>query len=122
MNLTTKKEGQLIKLTSEQVREKVENKEDFVLVVSQSTCSHCATYKPKVEIVAKEQGLNMYYIDFDKEKDSNEFLKEFNLSGTTPTTIFIKDGKETSLMDRLEGDLGTSAIIKKLQKLGFIEK
>ena len=120
--LTKPKEGELIQITYEEVSKKIKKEEDFVLVVSQSTCSHCATYKPKLTTIAKEQGIDLYYIDYDLEENKEEFLKEYNLNGATPTTIFIKNGKETSLMDRLEGDLSSSTVIEKLKKLGFIEK
>ena len=41
-----------IKYTS--VMEKVENKESFVLLLSQTTCSHCMEFKPKLAEVAKK--------------------------------------------------------------------
>ena len=122
--LTTPKEGSLIELSYKNITTKIEKEENFILVISKSTCSHCATYKPKLVNITKEYGIDIFYIDIDKESEEKqkEFLSNFNLSGATPTTIFIKDGKETSVMDRLEGDLSESKVLEKFKKMGFIEK
>lgn len=120
--LNTPKKGEFKEITYTEIEKKIENKENFVLVVSQSTCSHCATYKPKVKIIAEDYGIDIYYIDIDLEENKEEFLKEFHLSGTTPTTLFFNEGKEKSILNRLEGDLPNTTVIKKLQELGFINK
>lgn len=122
--LNTPKEGSLIKLTYDTVTQKIENKDTFILVVSQSTCSHCATYKPKLKKITQKYGIDVYYIDYDEESESTqtEFLKEFNLSGSTPTTLFIENGKEKSLLNRIEGDLSESTIITQFQKMNFLEE
>lgn len=122
-NMSKTKEGALIKVNYNEVKEKINDKEDFVLVVSQSTCSHCATYKPKLKGIAKDYGLDIYYIDYDTESSSvqKDFLNYFHLSGATPTTMFIKEGHEVSVLNRLEGDLGATKVVKQLQKMGFIE-
>lgn len=123
-SLQTKNQGQLIKINYEKLAEKVENKDSFILVVSQSTCAHCATYKPKVKEVAKNYNIDVYNIDFDyeSEKIKNKFLKEFNLTGATPVTLFIENGKEKSIFNRLEGDVSSTKIIDKFEKMGFITK
>ena len=123
-SLQTKNQGELIKINYEKLAEKVENKDSFILVVSQSTCAHCATYKPKVKEVAKNYNIDVYNIDFDYESEEikNKFLKEFNLTGATPVTLFIENGKEKSIFNRLEGDVSSTKIIDKFEKMGFITK
>ena len=119
--LNAPKKGEFKEITYSEIQEKMNNEESFVLVVSQSTCSHCATYKPKVKIIAEDYGLDIFYIDIDLLENKGEFLKELKLSGSTPTTLFIQDGEEKSMLIRLEGDLSSKTVIKKLQELGFIE-
>ena len=116
--------GSLIKVDYNRIKEMVDNKETFALVVSQSTCSHCATYKPKIMQITKDYGFDVYYIDYDKESDDtiDKFLEEFKLSGATPMTLFIKDGRETSVLNRIEGDLNEEKVIEKFKKMGFIEE
>lgn len=119
-----KEKGELLELNYTTLSEKLNNKDDFILVITQSTCSHCATYKPKLINIAKDYNLNIYYINIDLEsKDTQKkFLNDFNLSGATPTTIFINDGKEKSLLNRLEGDVSEKKAIEKFKKMGFIEE
>ena len=121
LNLNTKKEGNLISVSYSEINKKIDNKDSFMLVVSQSTCSHCASYKPKLIQVAKENYIDIYYIDYDQDKNGEKFLEKFDLDGSTPITLFIKDGKEDSVLNRLEGDSTKSKVIEKKKKMGFID-
>ena len=118
----TASNGTLKKINYKELTKKINNKENFVLIVSRTDCSHCMSYKPKVNQIAKDNNLIIYYIDFDEEKNKDKFLKEYNLDGSTPITLFIKNGKETSLLNRLEGDLEEEKVIERLKKMGFIKK
>lgn len=111
----------LVKITYEELTTKKENQEDFILIVSRSNCSHCATYKPKVEEIAIDNEIFVYYIDTDKLSNKDEFLNEFNLDGATPMTLFFKEGKETTVLNRIEGDLSSKTVKEKFKSLGFID-
>ena len=123
-NDDSSKNGNLIEVKYNDIIKKVNDKDSFILVISQSTCSHCATYRPKLMKIVQDYDINIYYIDYDKESETNQnkFLDEFNLSGATPTTIFIKDGEEVSLLSRLEGDLSVDKVVKQFKKMGFIKE
>jgi len=118
--LNNSQTGELKKITYKEIIKKQENKDDFILIVSQSTCSHCATYKPKVKKIAKEYNITVYYLDIDKESNQEKVLNELNLSGATPMTLFFIKGKETSVLNRIEGDLSTKTIENQFKKMGFI--
>ena len=109
----------------DEIIEKLDNKEDVVLLISQTTCSHCASYKPKLEDVAKEYKINVYYIDIDllddDEYDELNSRLSFATSGT-PLTIFLKDGEESTVANRIKGDSSRDKIIKKLKSNGFISE
>ncbi len=115
--------GNLVELTYDEFTEKIDNEESFVLCISLTTCSHCATYKPKLESVAKDYGIDLYYIDIDKysDEEQEEFVKVINFNDTTPTTVFLKNGKETTASNRINGDVSTSRIIDKLKSNDFID-
>ena len=119
----TPKPGSFIQLDYKGVIKKVDNKDKFILVVSKSTCSHCATYKPKIEAIVKEYGIDVYYIDYDEETEDTqkEFLEKFNLDGATPMTLFFEKGKEISVLNRIEGDLSSEKVITTFKKMGFID-
>ncbi len=115
--------GNLVELTYDEFSSMIDNEESFVLCISRTTCSHCATYKPKLEEVAQENGIDLYFIDIDKysEEEQDEFEKILNFNDTTPTTVFLKEGKETTTSNRLVGDVSTSKIVDKLKSNGFID-
>ncbi len=115
--------GNLVELTYDEFVQKIDNEESFVLCISLTTCSHCATYKPKLESVAKDYGIDLYYIDIDKysEEEQEEFEKIINFNDSTPTTVFLKNGKETTASNRINGDVSTSRIIDKLKSNDFID-
>ena len=115
--------GNLVELTYDEFVQKIDNEESFVLCISLTTCSHCTTYKPKLESVAKDYGIDLYYIDIDKysEEEQDEFEKIINFNDSTPTTVFLKNGKETTASNRINGDVSTSRIIDKLKSNDFID-
>lgn len=102
--------------------EKMENKDDFVLLLSQTGCSHCTNYKPKLKSVANDYKIMVYYIEVDLLTD-NEFdvLSSYiNFTGT-PTTVFIKDGVEDSESSRINGDSSIDKIIATFRRNGYIK-
>jgi len=102
--------------------EKIENKEDMVLLISQTNCSHCISYKPKLEEVANEYKLNIYYIDVDLLNDDEEDkLKSYISYSSTPITLFLKKGEEVTVANRINGDASKEKIEKKLKSNGFID-
>ena len=112
----------LIKLEYDEVMEKIENKESFILVVSQTTCPHCSEYKPVISKVLKDNDLIAYYVEFDTFSDDEK--KEFNSIinfDSTPMTVFLKNGEESTVANRINGDASKDKIEKKLKSNGFID-
>lgn len=114
------KEGNLLELNLNNLKEKMENKETFVLCISKTTCSHCNDYKPKLKSIANEYNIDIYYIDVDKYNEE-EFSNLISFDGSTPTTIFIKNGDEETTSNRINGDVSKSKIIDKLKSNDFIK-
>lgn len=112
----------LIELKYDEVMKKVNNKESFVLLFSQTTCSHCAQYKPKLSQVAKDYKINIYYLEVDllKDKQEKELKKHFSYN-STPVTLFITDGDEVTAATRIVGDVSKDKIISKLKSNGYIK-
>lgn len=116
------KEKHLIKLEYNEIIEKIENKENFVLCLSATECVHCQSYKPKLKKIAKEYDIKIYYSDIDTFTDEEyENIKtKLSFDGSTPITIFFKDGEEKTTATRIEGNTQSEKIIAKLKKNGFI--
>lgn len=104
-------------------KEKVANKEKFVLVVTQTGCSHCLAYLPVLEEVGEEYKLTFYDINMTdlSDEDKTEFNKLVRISGT-PTTIFYTDGEEQSTTTRLVGEKSKEKIISRLKSEGYINE
>lgn len=105
-----------------ELMEKIENKEDIVLLISQTTCTHCISFKPKLEEVANEYKVNIYYIDVDLLSDDESVkLKSHVNYSSTPATVFLKDGEEKTAANRINGDASIEKIVKKLKSNDFID-
>lgn len=91
-----------------EVMEKMDNKEEFVLIVGSSTCGACLAYKPILEEVIKNKEATIFYVQYDTEgikadksvdeagrANINKLFDEYfqgKITGT-PSTVHIKDGK-----------------------------
>lgn len=115
-------EKHLIEITFSELKEKINNKESFILLISQESCSHCAEYKPVLKKVLTKHDLYAYELQINKlsTKESAELKDIANTSGT-PTTIFIENGTETNTSTRLVGTKQSSEIESRLKALGYIE-
>jgi len=100
---------------------KLQNKESFVFVIGSSTCSACAKYETTMKKVIKKYQVEVFFIDINKLSLSEQpnFESKFVISGT-PTTVFVKDGVETSAYDRINGAGNYSEIISTFKKQGII--
>ena len=99
----------------------INNKQDFILVISQTWCSHCTNYKPKVKEVANNNKVIIYYIEYNmlSDVDKNTFDNYVIFSGT-PTTVFFKNGLE--LIDlKIEGNITIKKLENTLINNGYIK-
>ena len=105
------------------LKAKIDNKEKFVLVVTQTGCSHCMAYLPVLEEVGEEYKLTFYDINMTNLSDDEktEFNKLVRISGT-PTTIFYTNGEEESTTARLVGEKTKDKIINRLKSEGSINE
>lgn len=118
-----KKENKyFVELKIDELEEKINNKDSFILVISQTTCSHCAEYKPRIKKVLAKYKITGYYIEKDllDEEETARLSNIANISGT-PTTVFIFDGEETSSTTRITGAKSIDAIESRLKAMGYIK-
>lgn len=106
----------------DKMMEKINNKESFIVLFSQTECTHCKAFKPKLKKVANEFNIVIYYLETDllDEDTYNDLKKIFSFSGT-PTTVFVVNGEEKSAATRIEGEASREKIISKLKSNGFID-
>lgn len=103
-------------------KQMIEEKQSFILFIGSSECSHCRDYKVTLNKVIKKYNVEVFYLDLAKltEKEDNEFNSKISFSGT-PTTIFIKNGKEESHYNRIVGAVDYDEIVKKFKDNKYIE-
>jgi len=85
-------------ISESKLTEMVENKEDFVVVLGDSTNTTVAGYQ---EVMTKYTTQNrdtpLYYVDSSEDEDFNSYVeKTFNINVSYPATLIIKDGKVTA--------------------------
>lgn len=104
-----------------EIIQKVNNKDSFTLCFTQTSCGHCAAFKPKLEKIANDYKTPIYYIEIDllTDKEQSELEKYFQFSDT-PTTTFIINGEEKTIANRISGNVSSDKVIKKLKTLGLI--
>ena len=106
-------------LTYDSFQNMIKEKRSFVVVISQTSCSHCIAYKPIYNEVLKQhnsKGYDLDILNLDKEK-RQEILDTLDVPGTPTTLIFI-DG--VLQRDRIEGITTEEELEKFLAKYGFI--
>ena len=110
-------------LNINELKEKIDNKDSFVLVISKDDCPHCIAYLPVLDKVGSQYNLKFYDISTSNLSDEDRtYLRNIaNISGT-PTTIFIEEGVEKNTTNRLVGDTKEYRIIEKLKAMGYINE
>ena len=118
-----KLDEKLVELNFNELEEKLNKKESFILVITQTNCSHCAEYKPVLKQVLADYNITAYEIDETKlsEEDNNKLKEIANVSGT-PTTIFIENGEEQNTSSRITGSASRNKIINRFKAMGYINE
>ncbi len=119
--LTGCKSKDYISLSYADFNSKLDNKDSFVVIFGSDTCSACAKYKESMKKVMKDYNVDIYYVNIANlsEEDYSKMYSKYVIT-STPTTIFIKDGLETSTYDRINYAASYSDIVSNLKKHGMI--
>ena len=106
-----------------ELKNKINNKDDFVLVFTQEGCSHCESYYPIINNVSKNFDIKIYDINLTdlNTEEINELNKIASINGT-PTTLFFIDGEEQTTLNRINGQTTEEKLVTKLKKLGYINE
>ncbi|HHT38774.1 MAG TPA: thioredoxin family protein [Mollicutes bacterium] len=109
-------------VTYSEIKNKVENKESFVLYIGNEFCSYCKLFEPKLRAVANEYKLVIYKIDTaTMTTDENQEFKGLVGSVGTPTVVFFYDGVESGTSNRMNGNISKDKIIDKLKINDYIK-
>lgn len=101
----------------------IDDKETFILYIGSTTCHNCTEFTPKFNNVLNKYNISsVKKIELDKinSDDKDEFNKKINVSGT-PTVVFIENGEEESMTNRINGNVDEEKIISRLKSNGYIK-
>lgn len=105
---------------------KLESGEKAIYVLGQTTCGYCSMYKPIINEVASEYGVEFNYININTlEEDQYNSLKEAidyvrdNDDWGTPLTLIVEDGET---VDKINGYTEKDEVVSFLKTNGFIEE
>jgi len=109
----------LIKIDYPTYKQKVENNENFIIVIERTGCSYCEMYLPILEDTTKELSIPVYYIDtaelaqeeYSELTTTNKYLKR-NKWGTPTTLLMSGNNVVDSISGYVEKDDFISQIIK----------
>ena len=104
------------------LQSKLENKDTFFFIVVRDGCSFCESLITRVEDVLEENEVVGYKLNLSNmsSDDLEDFANKYNVDGT-PTTIFITEGTEVSIMQRIEGSVSKEYFKEKLQQNNYIK-
>lgn len=112
----------LIDLSGEEFKKKIENQDSFILVVSRDGCHFCQEYYPILIDVIEKYDVTAYRINTTKLNDEErKYLDGIATVTGTPTTLFINEGTETTTLNRLVGGQTKTKIIERFKSLGYIK-
>jgi predicted bacteriocin transport accessory protein len=110
-------------ISYDEYKNKLSNGDEFILFIGAETCSACSAYKIGLNKVIEKYKIDVKYLDIDELSDTelSKLKSKFYFSGT-PTTVFIKDGKEDEDKDRIVGNVKYSKIVETMKKNGYIKE
>ena len=104
-----------------ELRDKINNKDSFILVITQDGCSHCQAYLPTIRKIANKYNITFYDVSqTGLNEEDKTFLKNVANTDGTPTTVFIENGEEKATTNRLVGSVPEYRVIERLKVLGYI--
>ena len=112
--------GSLSEISYPMAVEWFEKDKDFVFIVSQTTCTVCASYKEHLLEVIKELPIDFVYVEANRDYDTfKETLWDvyFPAVEDTPTTCIVKNGE---VVDFVVGDLSIQQLVKLFDRNGVV--
>ena len=109
-------------LSYDELNQKLENKESFILEVMRTGCTACEGFAPKLESVTNDYKVTVYQLNTSDLSDEvwEEFKDKFSVSAT-PTIVFFTEGEELTIGTRIVGDVSKDKVIEQFKNMGYIE-
>ncbi len=104
----------------DELEEKIDNKDSFILEIIQTGCSHCEEFSPRFKAVLKTNNLEAYSLNiYNLNNEEREKFNDLITISGTPTVIFFEKGKEEN---RISGAVSNEKIEEELKESGYIKE
>lgn len=95
-----------------------------VIYMGRPTCSYCTKFKPVLDNVKKEYGVDYVYINTDRltRQELEQILKTLNMNisnFSTPYTVIAENG---DIVDDITGYVDRETLVSTFKKLELIKK
>ena len=114
-------EGKYIKdISLNEVVDKIDNKDSFILYIKQTDCEHCKSFTPNFISVLSQNNIKAYSLNISNlsEEENTTYSELFDVEGT-PTVLFFDKGNESLI--RIEGEQTKAKIKSKIEAAVFIK-
>ena len=104
------------------LKDKMNNKDTFILYIGNKNCHNCTSYEPVLKKVLNDYNITVYKLDNSKLSDDEfkEFSKYFSIQGT-PTILFVNNGEEETTINRIVGNTSEKSTIERFKTNGYIK-
>lgn len=114
--------GEVVTAYADEVLEKLENKESFIVYVGYDDCQSCKEFKPILNQLIENYDITIYYLPTD-DKQTEDQLNEiqynyFYRMYWTPTTYIVEDGEVIAIKEQL---IEYEELVEWLKEYGKIE-
>ena len=114
--------GEVLTAYADEVLEKLENKESFIVYVGYDDCQSCKEFKPILNQLIENYDITIYYLPTD-DKQTEDQLNEiqynyFYRMYWTPTTYIVEDGEVLAIKEQL---IEYEELVEWLKEYGKIE-
>ena len=114
--------GEVVTAYADEVLEKLENKESFIVYVCYDDCQSCKEFKPILNQLIENYDITIYYLPTD-DKQTEDQLNEiqynyFYRMYWTPTTYIVEDGEVLAIKEQL---IEYEELVEWLKEYGKIE-
>lgn len=120
--------GRVENITVSQMQKKIENKESFAIVFTQTTCSHCIDFKKMLDGYLLDHNVVLYDVVLDeapasqRKSDLKKIRETFPEMNETPSLYYVKDGKMDNLLENGDDGLTEEKFDNWVQRYKLDEK
>lgn len=107
--------GQDVVISVAEMKKKIEHKDSFAIVFTQTTCTHCIAFHKMLDSYILYHNITLYEVVLDeaspseRKADLKTIQKTFPGMDQTPSLFYVKDGKKD---DTIIGDIGSDEFDK----------